>query len=94
MSSFSLFLSYYRPYGFDEILAMMIASQPNLHSFASAMPADASPPLMDLLIRGMIHLFGPTNVAGRIPSIFAFAAACPEADLFSGLVRSFLPAGP
>lgn len=76
MSSFSLFLSYYRPYGFDEILAMMIASQPNLHSFASAMPADASPPLMDLLIRGMIHLFGPTNVAGRIPSIFAFAAAC------------------
>jgi Transposase DDE domain group 1 len=24
----------------------------------------------------------------------AFAAACPEADLFAGLVRSFLPAGP
>jgi hypothetical protein len=24
----------------------------------------------------------------------AFAAACPNADLFSGLVRGFLPAGP
>lgn len=24
----------------------------------------------------------------------AFAAACPQADLFSGLVRSFLPAAP
>jgi hypothetical protein len=24
----------------------------------------------------------------------AFAAACPDADLFSGLVRSFQPAGP
>ena len=24
----------------------------------------------------------------------AFAAACPEAALFSGVVRSFLPAGP
>jgi hypothetical protein len=24
----------------------------------------------------------------------AFAAACPKAELFSGLVRSFLPAGP
>jgi len=24
----------------------------------------------------------------------AFAAACPEAELFGGLVRSFQPAGP
>jgi 4-amino-4-deoxy-L-arabinose transferase-like glycosyltransferase len=82
MSGFSLFLSLHRPYWFDEILAMMIASQPNLHSFASAMPADANPPLMDLLIRGMIHLFGPTNVTGRIPSILAFAASCLFVYLF------------
>jgi hypothetical protein len=39
------------------------------------------------------------KIAARITEIvtrvrIAFAAACPEADLFSGLVRSFLPAGP
>jgi hypothetical protein len=33
-----------------------------------------------------------TETATRVR--IAFAAACPEADLFSGLVRSFLPAGP
>jgi uncharacterized membrane protein len=82
MSGSALFLSHYRPYWFDEILGMMIASQPNLHSFFSSLPVDASPPLMDLLIRGMIHIFGPTNVAGRIPSIFAFAAACLFVYLF------------
>jgi hypothetical protein len=39
------------------------------------------------------------KIAARITEIvtrvrIAFAAACPEAELFSGLVRSFLPAGP
>jgi hypothetical protein len=33
-----------------------------------------------------------TETATRVR--IAFAAACPEADLFSGLVRSFQPAGP
>jgi hypothetical protein len=33
-----------------------------------------------------------TEIATRVR--VAFAAACPEAELFSGLVRSFLPAGP
>ena len=33
-----------------------------------------------------------TETARRVR--IAFAAACPEAELFSGLVRSFLPAGP
>ena len=33
-----------------------------------------------------------TEIATRVR--IAFAAACPEADLFSGLARSFLPAGP
>jgi hypothetical protein len=33
-----------------------------------------------------------TEIATRVR--IAFAAACPDADLFSGLVRSFLPAGP
>ena len=33
-----------------------------------------------------------TETATRVR--IAFAAACPEAELFSGLVRSFLPAGP
>jgi hypothetical protein len=33
-----------------------------------------------------------TEIATRVR--IAFAAACPEAELFSGLVRSFLPAGP
>jgi hypothetical protein len=33
-----------------------------------------------------------TETATRVR--IAFAAACPNADLFSGLVRSFLPAGP
>ena len=33
-----------------------------------------------------------TEIATRVR--IAFAATCPEADLFSGLVRSFLPAGP
>jgi hypothetical protein len=33
-----------------------------------------------------------TETATRVR--IAFAAACPEADLFSGLVRSFFPAGP
>ena len=33
-----------------------------------------------------------TEIATRVR--IAFTAACPEAELFSGLVRSFLPAGP
>jgi hypothetical protein len=33
-----------------------------------------------------------TEIATRVR--IAFAAACPEAELFSGVVRSFLPAGP
>jgi hypothetical protein len=33
-----------------------------------------------------------TETATRVR--IAFAAACPEADLFSSLVRSLLPAGP
>ena len=33
-----------------------------------------------------------TEAATRVR--IAFAAACPEADLFTGLVHGFLPAGP
>jgi len=46
--------------------------------------------------------FGRINLPGRRSRIsetatrvrIGFAAACPEADLFSSLVRSFQPAGP
>jgi len=75
ISACSVFISIHKFYWFDEVFAMMIASQPDIHSMLRAMPPDQNPPLTHLLLRAMIHLFGPTNLAGRIPSILAFVAA-------------------
>lgn len=78
----SAWVSHVRPFWFDELFTMMLATQPTLHAMWEGMPADGNPPLMDLLVRGSIHVLGANNFAARVPSMLAFVAACAALYLF------------
>lgn len=72
----SILIGRIRPMWFDELFTMLLATQPNLHEFWRAMPADGNPPLLALLGRMLVPVFGHTELSVRLPSMIAFAAAC------------------
>lgn len=72
----SILIGRTRPLWFDELFTMLLATQPNLHDFWLAMPSDGNPPLLALLGRLLVPIFGRTELAVRLPSMVAFAAAC------------------
>lgn len=43
---FSLLRSHHKLFWYDEIFTIIVASQPNFHSFLAAMPAEGNPPLI------------------------------------------------
>lgn len=64
-----------RPLWFDELSTLTIASVPGIAAMLHALPTDGNPPLDFLLVKLSIYLFGPTELAVRLPSIAAMIAA-------------------
>jgi len=64
-----------RRFWFDELFTFYISRLPHIDQVFRAIPADGNPPLNYLLVRFCLRLFGETELATRLPSILAFAAA-------------------
>ena len=69
----SLYISAHRVFWFDELFTVHIAQLPNLSAIWSALAngVDALPPPYYLLVRGFDSVFGPGDVAARVPSAIA-----------------------
>jgi hypothetical protein len=63
-----------RLFWFDELFTLTIASQPNLHDMWTAIWSgfDSAPPLFYLVERAALGITSNTEIALRLPSIFAF----------------------
>lgn len=65
-----------RPLWFDELFTFHIAQAPTLHQlFEELHYLDLNPPLIYLLTRASIHLFGDGALGTRLPDALAFFAA-------------------
>ena len=60
-----------RPFWFDELSTMLVASRSSLQEMLRAVPADGNPPLYFLLARPFLSLPISTELALRIPSLVA-----------------------
>ena len=63
------------PLWFDEMLTFYIARLPSVSQMLRAVPTDTHPPLYYLLAGACMRWLGETEIAVRLPSILAFAAA-------------------
>lgn len=71
----SLYIASHRTFWFDELFTLHIARLPNWTAIWSALAngVDALPPPYYLLVRAFDSLFGPGDVAARLPSALAVA---------------------
>ena len=71
----SLYIAAHRVFWFDELFTLHIARLPNLATIWSALAngVDALPPTYYILVRVFDSLFGPGDVAARVPSAVALA---------------------
>ena len=71
----SLYIAAHRVFWFDELFTLHIARLPKLSTIWAALGngVDALPPTYYMLVRGFDALFGPGDVAARIPSAIALA---------------------
>ena len=71
----SIYIAAHRVFWFDELFTLHIARLPNLTTIWSALGngVDALPPTYYMLVRAFDSLFGPGDVAARVPSALAFA---------------------
>ncbi len=72
----AMLISHYRTFWFDELFTMLVASQPDFHSLSMALAADGNPPLLHLIVRALIPVFGHTTLSARLPSMLGFVFAC------------------
>ena len=61
-----------RPFWYDELATLFVASQPTLGAMFRVMPSDGNPPLYFLLARLCLHLPVNTELGLRLPSVLAF----------------------
>ncbi|MGA2902236.1 MAG: glycosyltransferase family 39 protein [Candidatus Korobacteraceae bacterium] len=103
----SIYIASHRVFWFDELFTLHIARLPNWTAIWSALAngVDALPPAYYMLVRAFDSLFGPGDVAARVPSALAmvigllliFDCARRLADGLHGLIAlsvatcSFLP---
>ncbi|HTV64425.1 MAG TPA: glycosyltransferase family 39 protein [Bryocella sp.] len=73
--STSLYIAAHRVFWFDELFTLYIARLPNLSTIWTALGhgVDALPPTYYMLVRAFDSLFGPGDVAARVPSAIALA---------------------
>ena len=71
----ALHSAYRRPFWFDELSTLFVASTPSLRAMFHAIPADGNPPLYFLLARFFLHLPIKLELALRFPAILAFLFA-------------------
>ena len=69
----SIYIASHRVFWFDELFTLHIASLPSLTAIWSALGngVDALPPTYYMLVRAFDSLFGPGDVAARLPSALA-----------------------
>jgi len=72
LAAMALVLSHRKQLWFDELFTLIVARQPTWSEFMRAMPADGNPPLLHVIVRASIHIFGQTAFAVRLPSLTAF----------------------
>lgn len=72
----SLEIAAHRVFWFDELFTLHIARVPELTTIWTALGngVDALPPFYYMLVRAFDSVFGPGDVAARVPSAIAFAA--------------------
>lgn len=76
VAAMALLESRLKPLWFDEIFTLLVAGQPSWRGVLDALPADGNPPLMHVLVRGLMGVLGPTAMAGRMPELVAFLLSC------------------
>ena len=70
-----LYIAAHRVFWFDELFTVHIARLPGVGTIWTALGngVDALPPTYYLLVRGFDSLFGPNDIAARVPSAIALA---------------------
>jgi hypothetical protein len=71
----SLLHSHHKQFWFDEIFTIIVSTQPDLHHFAAAMPAEGNPPLNTFLTRLAIEAFGISQISVRLVPLLGFLTA-------------------
>lgn len=71
----SIYIAAHRLFWFDELFTLHIAQLPGWTTIFTALShgSDALPPVYYLVVRGFDSLFGPGDVAARLPSAIAMA---------------------
>lgn len=64
-----------KPFWYDEIFSIIVATQPSWHAMKEAMVGDGNPPLYALLIRALMHLSRESRFLIRLPSLVGFVGA-------------------
>jgi hypothetical protein len=86
----AIFHGAYKPFWFDELSTVHIAHAGSwAATFHESQTLDLMPPLQDCLTRLSFQFLGPNELAGRMPSVFAFLLAVGSLFLFIG--RRFSP---
>ena len=78
----SLLYSYHKQLWLDEIFTIIVSSQPDLHHFAAAMPAEGNPPLNTFLTRLVIKVFGISQITVRLVPLAGFLTAVTGVYIF------------
>ena len=78
-----------RPFWYDELATLFVASQPTLGAMFRVMPSDGNPPLYFLLARLCLHLPVNTELGLRLPSVLAFPASALAVFVFVRRITSF-----
>jgi len=71
----SLVHSHHKQFWLDEIFTIIVSTQPDLHHFAAAMPAEGNPPLNTFLTRLAIKAFGVSEFSVRLVPLLGFLTA-------------------
>ena len=78
----SLLCSYHKQLWLDEIFTIIVSSQPDLHHFFAAMPAEGNPPLNTFLTRLVIKAFGISQISVRLVPLAGFLTALTGVYIF------------
>ena len=64
-----------KPFWYDEIFTVLVATRPTWHGFFQALPPEGNPPLNTVLTRLCLALLGPSELVVRLPDLLGFLGA-------------------
>jgi 4-amino-4-deoxy-L-arabinose transferase-like glycosyltransferase len=78
-----------RPFWFDELATLFVATQPTVGAMFRSMPSDGNPPLYFLLARLCLQLPVNPELGLRLPSVLALPASALAVFIFVRRITSF-----